>query len=254
MFRRFDFDHPFLAAGFFLICVVMGYVLVGMLRKHVRPGARKTIYWAAALWLVSVSIRAKMGWYLEPHDFPPRFLIVIAPWILGLAALAWSRKAGDFAEKFSQNFLIGIQGFRVLVELCILALHRRDLMPEEMTFHGQNFDIIPGITALILAAFVRTDSVRWVGPIVLWNIVSMGVLLVTITTGALSAPGPLRLLKTEIPNIAPLTFPYVLLPAFLVPLAFAFHILSLKRARRTLQAAAREGSEDRPLVAPLTLA
>jgi hypothetical protein len=126
----------------------------------------------------------------------------------------------------------------VIVELCILALARRGLMPDEMTFHGYNFDIIPGITALILAAFVRSDSVKWVGPIILWNMLSMATLMVTVVTGILSAPGPLRMLNTDVANRAVLMFPYVLLPALLVPAAFAFHILSIKRARRTLQIAA----------------
>jgi hypothetical protein len=44
----------------------------------------------------------------------------------------------------------------------------------------------------------------------------------------MTAPGPFRLLESEVPNLVVGTFPFVYLPGFLAPTAVALHVLSLR--------------------------
>jgi hypothetical protein len=47
----------------------------------------------------------------------------------------------------------------------------------------------------------------------------------------LSAPTPFRVLASDPPNTFMAYFPYVLLPAFLVPCALLMHLLSIRQLR-----------------------
>jgi hypothetical protein len=48
-------------------------------------------------------------------------------------------------------------------------------------------------------------------------------------TGILSAPGPQHLLNRDQPNVAVLSFPYVLVAALFVLSAFSLHVLALRK-------------------------
>ncbi|QYU68462.1 hypothetical protein J4558_27310 [Leptolyngbya sp. 15MV] len=57
----------------------------------------------------------------------------------------------------------------------------------------------------------------------------------------LTAPGPLQLLPSEVPNLAPTLFPYVFLPGFLPALGVTLHVLAIRAIRHRLRAAAGHG-------------
>jgi hypothetical protein len=64
-----------------------------------------------------------------------------------------------------------------------------------------------------------------------WNIFGILDLVVAITMGFLSAPGPFQLLAFERPNVLTTVFPLVLVPTFAVPLSILLHIAALKRMK-----------------------
>ena len=67
----------------------------------------------------------------------------------------------------------------------------------------------------------------------LWNIA--GLLLVTnvFLIAILSVPGPLRKFFTEPPNTIIGYFPFIWIPALIVPFAYMAHILSIRQIIRT---------------------
>jgi hypothetical protein len=118
------------------------------------------------------------------------------------------------------------------VEVLLWALYASALLPIQMTFEGRNFDIITGVTAVLLttrlSGFMLLDKLpRFV--IILWNIMGLGLLINIVAIAILSMPTPFRYFMNEPANTIVTLFPISLLPAFLVPLAYMLHILSLRK-------------------------
>ena len=106
---------------------------------------------------------------------------------------------------------------RIPVELILFSLFAYGVIPQLMTFEGRNFDIVAGITAPAIAYWGFTKKIigsRW---ILLWNFISLGLLLNIVINAILSAPFPFQQFAFDQPNTAVLYFPFVLLPAFIVP-------------------------------------
>jgi hypothetical protein len=139
---------------------------------------------------------------------------------LGFSSLAqgWLR--------LSLNWLVGFQGFRLLVELLLLMGCEQGLVPQQLTLHGLNYDMLTGISALALAPIAHRLPQRWLR---LWNTLGMMLLLWVILLSAVSFPTPLQLLKPD--NAWMLYFPYVWLPAGLLPAALLGHLILLRRLR-----------------------
>jgi small-conductance mechanosensitive channel len=92
-----------------------------------------------------------------------------------------------------------------------------------MTYSGRNFDILTGITAALLGAWLlRRPAPRWV--IGAWNVLGLVLLANVVTIAVLSTPlfaafGPDRVLTL-------VTYPpFIWLPAVLVLAALMGHIL-----------------------------
>jgi hypothetical protein len=102
-----------------------------------------------------------------------------------------------------------------------------------MTFEGRNFDIITGVTAVLLTT--RLSSLVLLNKlprfaIILWNMMGLALLINFVAIAFLSMPTPFRYFMNEPANTIVTEFPISLLPAFLVPLAYMLHILSVRKA------------------------
>jgi hypothetical protein len=93
-----------------------------------------------------------------------------------------------------------------------------------MTWDGMNFDIITGVTALAIAPFVGRISRGW---LLAWNCLGLGLLLWAIAIATVSFPTSLQLLHPDNTWIA--RFPYIWLPAVLVPSALFGHIAIFRK-------------------------
>jgi hypothetical protein len=113
--------------------------------------------------------------------------------------------------------------------------HTEGLMPIQMSYSGRNFDIISGLTAIVLAiALSMTRVPRWV--VQGWNVLGLLLLADILVVAIASMPmiayfGPDRL------NVWVTWMPYTLLPAVMVLAAWAGHLivwraLSLRAASR----------------------
>jgi hypothetical protein len=101
-----------------------------------------------------------------------------------------------------------------------------------MTFEGTNLDIISGITAppVYYLFFVA----KKLNPRILlaWNFLCLALLLNVVITAILSAPTPFQQLAFDQPNIGIGYFPFVLLPAVLVPIVLLSHLASIRQLIR----------------------
>ncbi len=103
------------------------------------------------------------------------------------------------------------------------AMYERGVMPVQMSYEGVNYDILTGLTALIVAAIVKFGGKGRVLAAV-WNIFGLALLVNIVTVAILSTPrfayyGPDRL------NEWVADPPYVWLPAMMVLAALAGHLL-----------------------------
>jgi hypothetical protein len=120
--------------------------------------------------------------------------------------------------------LVAYQSFRVPVEWLLHRLYQEGVVPVQMTYAGRNFDIITGLTAVALGAWlVRGGRSR--GIVLAWNVLGLALLANIVTIAILSTPVPFRRFVDGPPNLLPSVVPYVWLPTFLVQLALAGHVL-----------------------------
>ena len=68
--------------------------------------------------------------------------------------------------------------------------------------------------------------------ILLWNFIALVLLINIVVNAVLSAPFPFQQFAFDQPNIAVLYFPFVLLPAFIVPIVLFGHLVSIRQLVR----------------------
>ena len=224
----------FLANGLFLLLVtfLVAVMYVAFTRTAQGPSFRQfriTIAAVTGFWLVLTASVAATGFYADFQSMPPRFLTLLIPPLIGLIFLYRSHAIASLLGSFTQSQLIGLQSFRIIMEFILWLLYLEGKMPVQMTFEGRNFDIIVGLTAPLLAQFIIRGNISN-KVIILWNVLCMLILANTVITAALSAPTPFRVFMNEPANTVIAYFPFVWLPAFVVPFAFALHLLSIKKA------------------------
>ena len=113
----------------------------------------------SAVWMTATWRAAESGVLRLWDATPPPFAVLVVG-ILGVAAvLACTVYGRRLALGLPLWVLVGIQGFRLPLELAMHAMYERGVMPEQMSYSGRNFDIVTGITALIVAWLVA--RVAW---------------------------------------------------------------------------------------------
>ena len=118
---------------------------------------------------------------------------------------------------------------RIPVEIVLYWLYLNKAVPELMTFAGSNFDILAGISAP-LVAYVGLRKQKLSKKVVLWwNIAALALLLNIVIHAVLSAPFVFQQLAFDQPNIGVLYFPFVWLPAFIVPVVLFGHLVSIRQ-------------------------
>jgi hypothetical protein len=93
-------------------------------------------------------------------------------------------------------------------------------------------DTLTGLLALPTAYLLYLAPRENRQAAIAWNILGILDLIIAITIGTLSAPGPLQLIVQNPPNTLIGTYPTVMIPAFAVPTSLMLHALSLRQLAR----------------------
>ena len=124
--------------------------------------------------------------------------------------------------------LIAVHAIRLL-GVMFLVLYAKGRLPAPFAPSAGWGDVFIGATALPLAWAVTRFGARVRPLIVLWSAVGVADLVVAVTLGALSAPGPLQVFVGP-PDSSPMTsLPWLIIPGFLVPILFFIHIVIFTR-------------------------
>lgn len=217
-----------LVAGAFALC----YALAGRrLGEHEIAIIRRCGFALAAIaaWMLFTGELAGRGWIAQFDQWPPRLAFVFAAAVaLGLG-VGMSPIGGRLALGIPLAVLVGIQAFRLPLELVMHRAAVEGVMPVQMSYSGWNFDILTGITAIPVAALLAMGRMpRW--GVWLWNIGGM-ILLATIIGIALASSPMIRAFGDEPSRVNSWVayFPYIWLGTVLVPAAIVGHVVITRK-------------------------
>ena len=193
---------------------------------------------ATAAWMAATFAAAAAG-RLSFTTVPPTMMVVIVLSLALALRIGLSGMGGRIAAGVPLAVLVGVQGFRLPLELLMHRAYAEGLMPVQMSYSGRNFDIVTGSTALVLAAALWLAPQRVSPRLVLaWNVLGSALLLNVLTIALLSAPTPLRVFTNEPANTWITQAPFVWLPAVFVLAALAGHVVIFRRLRMEMAATA----------------
>ncbi len=208
--------------------IFIATTLFTLLLFYVACNKSKMVPVLSVIWLIMQAAIALSGFYTVTDTIPPRLFFALAPVLLTAILLVSTKKGKGFLDNMRTDKLILISTVRIPVEFVLLWLYQAGQIPEIMTFDGYNFDILSGITAPIIWLLYRKGLLSNLA-LQAWNIICLGLLVNIVFIAVLSAPSPFQQFAFNQPNMAVLTFPFVWLPAFIVPVVMISHISLLRK-------------------------
>jgi hypothetical protein len=177
-----------------------------------------------AAWAIVTAMLARRG-YFEPPD-PYRLPPIGITLILVLVALAVCLLGSPSLRRLltNQENLILLNLWR-LVGAVFLLLMANGQMPALWALPAGIGDVIVGAMAPWIARSVGTPQGR--RRAIIFNLFGMADLVVAVGLGIMTSPGPAQVFHTTPTSVLATRFPLALVPAFLVPLAWTLHIVSL---------------------------
>jgi hypothetical protein len=198
---------------------------------HFANGKSKKLTLFILLWTLGQSILAYNGFYEKTDLIPPRFLLVLIP-ILTFIAFGLTKKRRDWILKNRRTELSTfLHTIRIPIEIVLFYLFLHNMIPELMTFEGMNFDILAGISAPIVGILWLKKRVGR-KTLIVWNILALLLVLFIFINGILSSDLPIQMFGFEQPNRAINYFPFILLPATIVPIVIYTHLTDLIKLRK----------------------
>ena len=167
------------------------------------------------------------GFYLV-KTVPPRFFLGLFPTTVILLVLFFALARKNIPVK-SLQILTLLSVIRVPVEISLLWLYQEGQVPQLMTFEGRNFDILSGLTAPLVAWLAFRGGKTNRPLLIAWNLLAFGLLLNILINAILALETPFQQFAFDQPNRGVLYFPFIWLPAIIVPIVFVSHIVSLRQ-------------------------
>jgi hypothetical protein len=221
-----------LQRGFFLLAVILVLLARTAIASASRaagdgPDVTRTLTrrfsaWALA-WIGIVLAVSVAGVFARWEARPPALPFLAAAIIVLGVVFSRSTFGDRLARSLPLAYLVLFQSFRFPLELLMHRAYTEGVMPVQMSYSGRNFDIVTGVTGLVLGLAMLKwrvpRAVVWV-----WNAMGLLLLINIVGVALLSAPmfqffGPDRL------NTFVAYPPYVLLPAVMVLAAWAGHLV-----------------------------
>ena len=198
----------------------------GQSNRVVRRAAKTT-----ALFLMLFA--SVFGWIvqsgiLQSSEPFPRALAVLPVIFLSTVALACSSYGRRIAHSVPTFALILFQAFRLPLELILHHWGQTQVIPLAMTFHGSNFDIITGTSAIIAGIYLwfnpRALGVAWG-----FNVIGAGLLVAVMIIAVRSMPLFVQSEPVSPPLVLVYHLPYAWILPFCVATALFGHIVLFRR-------------------------
>lgn len=184
------------------------------------------------VWIGILTVGTLSGFFSDFSSFPPRIAVVLVLPMITLVVLMFNKGMGRLLDAIPAHWIVYLQSFRIVVEILLWMLFLENIIPEQMSFEGRNFDVLVGLTAPVAGFFIFAKK-KWPRALgYVWNIAGLGLLLNIVIVALLSAPTPVRVFMNDPANTIIGEFPTVFLPGILVPIAYFMHFFSLRQLAR----------------------
>ncbi len=221
-----DFVYPAPLSTAAFVAVVAGTVALALYGvRRAAPERTRRAALAAALWLALTAAAPLVIGRAEMAVMG--FFALCNLSAIGLALSPMGRRL----SALPLAALVGFHAFRLPLELVLHAWVSGGTLPEQMTWSGQNPDIVTGLLALVLGLVgLRRPLPRaaaW-----LFAVIGLGLLLNVMRVAVGSAPTPLRVFMNDPPVMLPWFFPFSWIVSICVAGALAGHIVLLRALLR----------------------
>lgn len=210
-----------------IVLVVQAMLLWAVYRtaESPRAGGRRVLLTASAFALVMVgtAMLAESGFLAAD---PRRAVVFAAGTNLLVLLIALTRPGAAMAAAVAPVYWVIFQGFRVPLEIVLRAWGEAGTIPVQMTWEGQNFDVIAGSLALLLgAAWLVRPKATWLG----WtaHVVGLVLLLNVGRIAVLSLPTAFKAFEGP-PLLLPFHAPYIWILPFAVAAALFGHVVGVR--------------------------
>lgn len=217
--------------AFLGIIVVLCLSWIWALRRAWPSQKRKVTAWGVAALVGVLGITAGFaatGVFARTIG-TPRIVVYIVVCNLLAVGLAMSTVGKRFVDVIPVAALIGVQGFRLPLELVLHEWHTQGTLPIQMTYSGDNWDIVTGISALLVAVIFPKISTCWQWRVGAgFTLLGLGLLSRVISIAARSLPWPLRTYLNDPPVLLPFHAPYTWILPMCVAGALFGHVVVLR--------------------------
>ncbi len=236
---RIPVSHAAVEWPFRVLPVILALLLVaGVYVAWRRTGAsrRRSILAAAGmtvglmLWMATTYVAAWLRVLQFPPGPPTMVVVFMLVFVLSVG-LGVSPVGRRLAAGLPFVVLVGVQAFRLPLELMMHRAYEYGLMPRQMSYSGLNFDIVTGITAIVVVVLLATGRAG-AGTVRAWNWLGTLLLINIVLIAGLSAPTPWRVFRDAPANTWIATAPYIWLPTVMVAFAILGHIVIYRALRR----------------------
>ncbi|WP_281612671.1 hypothetical protein [Flammeovirga sp. SubArs3] len=207
---------------------------------HFSNGKPKKLTLLIIVWSTMQSILAYIGFYQITDSIPPRFGLVLIPTTFLIIYGLLSKQQKWIFEKRETKISTFLHSIRLPVEIVLFGLYTHKMIPGLMTFEGRNYDILMGITAPLIGLLFMKKIISKKA-LIAWNVVGLILVLFILFNGILSAELPFQQFGFEQPNRGINYFPFVLLPATIVPIVIWTHISDIIKLRKEIKTTTQQG-------------
>lgn len=191
-------------------------------------GRSRALLATTAGWIIIQSAVAVTGFYTVTDTVPPRFILLVGPPAAVIAMIFFTVRVKKILNGFNNEVITYIHSTRIGAEIVLFLLAEVHFVPKLLTWEGSNFDLLTGLTAPLIGYFGLRKNYLSKSFLLSWNIAGMVLLVNVAYLGIFSAPSPFQRFSFDQPNQLPLYFPFILLPAFLVPLMMFAHLTVIR--------------------------
>ncbi len=229
----FQIDAGFSLLTIFLYASLLYGLHFGLTRLDISNKKRIRIVWSAGFflmaWLGATGAAAINRFFMDFNSLPPKIGIAVLLPLIFAILLAFNSNVKKIVTAIPGSWIVGLQSFRIVMEIILWLLFINYALPEVMTFHGRNFDILAGLSAPFIACYCFRQGDEKPMLLAVWNITGLILLLNVLIHGLLSAPTMFQLFNTDPPNTIIARFPYIWLPTFVVTTAFFLHLITFQK-------------------------
>lgn len=216
--------------------VVLGGIWAGLSRTSLTAAQRRSTWLAIA---VPLTVWHGTAWAIVADglllpgatSIPLLPLMIVVPTAVVIALLWRSDRIGTLLDAMPATWLIGLQAYRVIGGV-FLVDWLAGTTPGAFAVPAGTGDVITGLMALPTAIALAGGRPGGIRSALLWNLFGAADLVLAVTLGALTSPGPLQTLAFDHPNLLTGAYPTAIIPVFTVPTSLVLHALSVRQLLR----------------------